>query len=348
MSAKSVPKSKTRAVLSAEILSFRTHKPIGNFPKNVRVTSLDPSVIIESENQIEENRAVPIEGEPKPKARTPKTGSTRVEKPKDKTVELALEQIAGILIKLNLEQRHAVIKKACGAFNIKVQTGNQDNSKKSEKPSKAPGKPVAKEGFNEKFAATLEGQLLDETARYIRKASKSAALKPSSELYDIHKALLGEKVRFRTSGTKMVPFVFTEPPKVILDRLMRSDRAIKTHLSFPQPLDDNTRTLILRAGMCLLQGKVVQEGLLPEGIIPPEASWEAVTPLVPRTERETEERAASILASKKTRSEKKKASETQKPASKRARLNGPAPEANPEVSEVENPSGMEMESEDEE
>jgi hypothetical protein len=345
--------SKTIQIPSAETMSLKTGRAIGQFGSNPRVTDLESKVIVKSQDEIDNNllSGKTPKGAPKrsqPKAKGPKGKTEKKTRVSDPIVEEKIGQIGGILSTLDQEVRFAVLKKLCGVFGFKPKgTKESVGTKAKESKKKGETKMAPKNEFNSTFSETLEGKLLDVTSKVMKKAARSKTEKPGPEYYEVHSYLVTRRavVKLNHKGEKLSPYEFSEdcPPDVAVHRLAKSYRAIKSSYereNIPTP----ARDAIVAAGLCLFQGTWPKEMSLEGGKIPPENTWKEVSSLVPRTDDETEERTSAILARiERVKQRKKEAPDNQVAPAKRPRLCIAPPKEDTTEGEGTNAASMEME-----
>lgn len=352
---KSILKPKT-SILSAEAMSLKTGRNIGHFAAlNPKVTDLDDSVVIESAKQIFDNTVKPAakasvkdtssRGPRKPSKTTGKGFSqgksvSVKEVPLDMDVSQALKEIGGILTVLTHKQRCAVMKKLNGAFGT---MSKESGERKPKAKAVVPKAIIPKEGFNEAFSKTLLGSVLECTSKEMKKLAKSSSDKPSSELHEIHRYCLAEKIKAREKGVTPFPVDASFDAEDTTTKLINSIKVVSA--SFHKAgYKSTTPELIIRSGLCLIRGETPQELASEEGIIPSPDTWEDTPRSVPRTDEEAERRSAEILASKKQRKQREtKESDNQSPLSKRAKPNETPAQTPDSKNQASSSEAMEME-----
>lgn len=286
---------KTKAKLSAEEMSLRTRRPIRAFlGLQNRVTDLHEDTVIESAEQINENRVRSISFEKK--LSVPKVGTARTSKPSPApkgsggpAVAEALKEISGILILLTEKERSAVLTKLCGAFSFQTK-GTR---------SSGPKHTMEKTADNAHFSQTFPGSVLSHTTKVMRKCIKSPEEKPSHAVYLVHREALRGKA-IHKANPKELPT--GECPSDEFVQLIKGVEIISSSL---EEGSDTPAASIVDAARCLYQGQSnallsslgLEQSVLVEG--------EAPLLTVPRTEEEAEKRIA-IISSKKSKGKSSK------------------------------------------
>jgi len=257
------------------------------------VTALPEDTVIESAQQIEDNRVRSVSFEKKLSA--PK-GAARTSKPPpvpkrndEAAVATALKEISGILILLTEKERSAALTKLCGAFSF--QTKGTRSSGPKHTPAKSPN--------NAQFSQTFPGSVLSHTTKVMRKCIKSPDEKPSHAVYLVHREALRGKAIFHAKPEDIPK---GECPPDEFESLIKGVEIISSSL---EEGSDTPAASIVDAARCLYQGQSnallsslgLEQGVLVEG--------EAPLLTVPRTEEEAEKRIA-ILSSKKSRGKSSK------------------------------------------
>jgi hypothetical protein len=351
--ARSKPKVGFKPRPSAEMMSLRTGRPIGNFPKQPRSTLLGDEIIVQSESQINENL---LEGGKSGEATQPPKPSYNLAKPKstkapdasksvtDQTRE-ALEKIGGILTLLPPDARFAVLKKINGVFGQSEKPAESKKSKSSPKANVKPSNQKSKNSFNEEILKTHIGMVLSETSRTMKQVAKDSKAKPSDELYELHRWALSEKSLAKEGITVIPPATSNLDGKKLTGQLLAYYKAIKSqhvkeNISAPTPAS------IFEVGMCLIRGEAPQFSFALTGKVPDVATCPEASRTVPRTDEEAEKRADAILASKKSRKQQEKDKpDNQVPLQKRAKPNEPSTKESDSPLATSRAAVMEMETE---
>jgi len=339
---------------SAEKTSLKTQKPIGTIPKQLKVTFPDDDVTVGTDNQ---SRGDKLEGARKGEAHPASTSKPSKAKPRKvrtpaairsvaEQTKDALEKIGGILTTLSPEARFAVLKKVNGVFG---QSKDNVSKKTSQSPQKSVNKPTAKlskNSFNEEILKTHIGIILNETSKTMKRAAKSTSVRPSTELYELHRCMLTKRADVK-SGVKVMP---KETPdldgETVVNQLLSFHKSVKAE-HVKEGVEVPTPDSIFEFGWRLIRGETPQNPFALTGKIPDVATCTVASRTVPRTDDETEERAAALLASKKSRKQRKENKpDNQVPIPKRARLDETSSQESDSQSSSKGAASVEMETED--